>query len=236
MTQRNQFTFYRSYYDAVLNVPKRQQANILLAIVEYAFTGIAPTMSGSEQMAFALVKPTLDSARNKSESIRKRSNKRPNDLESLQEERPGNPPANPEQFTPSLIEEEKEKEKEIELEKEKEIELEKESYSPHTPPLRGGEQITSGKGQGPGFCPPTAGQVQDYCRERGNRVDAQAFVDFYSSKGWMIGKNKMKDWRAAVRTWERQDRERGIKTQNYTTGNPFFDMLAEEPDASEADD
>jgi hypothetical protein len=53
------------------------------------------------------------------------------------------------------------------------------------------------------FVPPTLEQVQDYCRERGNDVDAQRFIDFYESKGWMVGKNKMKDWKACVRTWER---------------------------------
>lgn len=58
------------------------------------------------------------------------------------------------------------------------------------------------------FTPPTLQEVQAYCAERGNSVDAQRFLDFYEAKGWMIGKNKMKDWKAAVRTWERQDAER----------------------------
>lgn len=53
------------------------------------------------------------------------------------------------------------------------------------------------------FTPPTVEEVQGYCLERGNTVDAQAFVDFYESKGWYIGKSKMKDWKAAVRTWEK---------------------------------
>lgn len=54
------------------------------------------------------------------------------------------------------------------------------------------------------FKKPDVFEVAAYCRERQNGVDAQAFVDFYESKGWMIGKNPMKDWKAAVRTWERQ--------------------------------
>lgn len=53
------------------------------------------------------------------------------------------------------------------------------------------------------FKPPSVEQVEKYCLERNNGIDAQSFVDFYDSKGWMIGKNKMKDWKAAVRTWER---------------------------------
>ena len=54
------------------------------------------------------------------------------------------------------------------------------------------------------FKKPDVFEVAAYCRERQNGVDPQAFVDFYESKGWMIGKNPMKDWKAAVRTWERQ--------------------------------
>lgn len=56
------------------------------------------------------------------------------------------------------------------------------------------------------FTPPTLEEVQAYCIERGNNVDAERFIDFYSSKGWMVGKNKMKDWKAAVRNWESRDK------------------------------
>ena len=57
------------------------------------------------------------------------------------------------------------------------------------------------------FTPPTVAEVAAYCRERGNAVDAERFCDFYASKGWQVGKNKMKDWRAAVRTWEKRDEQ-----------------------------
>ena len=53
------------------------------------------------------------------------------------------------------------------------------------------------------FIPPTVEEVEAYCRERNNSVDAENFVDFYESKGWIVGKTKMKNWKAAVRTWER---------------------------------
>ena len=55
------------------------------------------------------------------------------------------------------------------------------------------------------FTPPSVDEVEAYCRERGNAVDAQRFVDFYASKGWKVGSSGMKDWRAAIRNWERQD-------------------------------
>ena len=53
------------------------------------------------------------------------------------------------------------------------------------------------------FTPPTLAEVRDYCLERGNTVDAERFVNYYTANGWKVGKNPMKDWRAAVRTWER---------------------------------
>lgn len=53
------------------------------------------------------------------------------------------------------------------------------------------------------FVPPTVEEVREYCQERNNRIDPDSFVNFYESKGWLIGKNRMKDWKAAVRTWEK---------------------------------
>jgi hypothetical protein len=55
------------------------------------------------------------------------------------------------------------------------------------------------------FVPPTVEQVLSYCIDRDNTVIASKFIDFYDSKGWMIGKNKMKDWKAAIRTWETKE-------------------------------
>ena len=55
------------------------------------------------------------------------------------------------------------------------------------------------------FTKPTLEEVAAYCRERKNQVDPQRFVDYYTSNGWRVGRNPMKDWKAAVRTWERND-------------------------------
>lgn len=55
------------------------------------------------------------------------------------------------------------------------------------------------------FVPPNVDEVRAYCQDRQNSVDPQRFVDYYTSNGWMVGKNKMKDWKASVRTWEQKD-------------------------------
>ena len=56
------------------------------------------------------------------------------------------------------------------------------------------------------FKAPTPTEVSNYAAEKGYNMDADSFIDFYESKGWMIGKNKMKDWKAAVRNWNRRDK------------------------------
>ena len=67
--------------------------------------------------------------------------------------------------------------------------------------------------------PPTVQAVQAYCDERGYHINAAAFVDFYTSNGWKVGKNPMKDWKAAVRTWERKDKERQAAWPRRMTSN-----------------
>ena len=62
------------------------------------------------------------------------------------------------------------------------------------------------------FTIPTISEVENYCIERKNTIDAESFINFYDSKGWMVGKNKMKDWRACVRTWEMREKKKPIKT------------------------
>ena len=71
------------------------------------------------------------------------------------------------------------------------------------------------------FEPPSVDDVIDYCKERNNNVDAQAFIDFYTSKDWMIGKNKMRDWKAAVRSWERNQTRKEETAKHENAFNNF---------------
>ncbi|MFX0133806.1 MAG: hypothetical protein ACFFDN_09185 [Candidatus Hodarchaeota archaeon] len=63
------------------------------------------------------------------------------------------------------------------------------------------------------FIKPTIEEISVYCIERNNNIDPEQFFDFYEAKGWYIGKNKMKDWKAAVRTWERNEKNKN--NDNY---------------------
>ena len=84
---------------------------------------------------------------------------------------------------------------EIEIELEKEIKIEKEIDS-------SAKSTTTKRKR---FEKPTLSEIKQYCIERNNNVNAEQFYDYYESNGWKVGKNSMKDWKAAVRTWERSE-------------------------------
>ena len=186
MDERTQFTFYASFFDAVSRIKKKaDRADAYDAICAYALREEEPDfskMSDAAQIAFLLIKPNLDSSRRKAKSGKDGGSKKANGKQNESK-----PEANSKQE-----EHESEKEKEIE----KEGEIENECYPPT--PLSGGTKAKR-------FISPTVDEVAAYCQERGNGIDPEAFVDFYASKGWMVGKNPMKDWKAAVRTWERSE-------------------------------
>ncbi len=69
------------------------------------------------------------------------------------------------------------------------------------------------------FIPPTPEEIKIYCSERNNNVDYQKFFDFYQAKGWMVGRNKMKDWKASVRTWEKSENKYPSTNNNQSKFN-----------------
>ena len=91
---------------------------------------------------------------------------------------------------------------EIEIEIEKELEIEKDSSAKSTTTKR------------KRFEKPTISDIEQYCIERNNNIDASQFFDYYESNGWKVGKNSMKDWKAAVRTWERSEYRKSNSKKN----------------------
>lgn len=85
-----------------------------------------------------------------------------------------------------------------------------------------------------GFTPPTLQEVQEYVSEKGYKIDPERFIDFYQSKGWYVGKNKMKDWKSAVRNWSRSQREeKTAEGRQGKTVNRFNDFKQREYDYAE---
>ncbi len=206
--RREQFTFYRSYYDALKNLPEKERAKVLFAILEYALDEQEQNnLEGVCAACFLLIRPTLDSGRIKAAN-------RKNKTKTNEEQNENKAETKSEQNR-----KEKEKEREVEVEKEREVEVERENDS--SPPKA---PVAARR-----FTPPTVEDVAAYCRERGSNVDAQRFVDFYASKGWKVGNAGMKDWHAAVRNWESRDNRMPAAGAGgaHGTTNPFLQLAQE---------
>lgn len=113
---------------------------------------------------------------------------------------------------------------EIELELEKEIKIEKEIDS---------SASTTTKRKR--FEKPTLSEIKEYCIERNNNVDAQHFYDYYESNGWKVGKNSMKNWQAAVRTWEKNSYTNTTKQTKKTNTEQTLDAIYKVMNESEVE-
>lgn len=197
---RNQFTFYSSYYEAVKQLPKKEQVNVILAICGYALMDEEPELTGTSKAIFDLMRPMVQESLEleDKESVRKRLNREYN-----QRYR--------ERKRDEFLASQKSHADLTQTSRTSHDDLTREippPSSPLKPPInppkeRISKDIPKKSPPASVFVPPSVEDVRAYCLERCNGINPEQFVDFYSSKGWMIGKNKMKDWRAAVRTWER---------------------------------
>lgn len=105
------------------------------------------------------------------------------------------------------------------------IELDKEKREPQAAPSPCAEaekDTDPAPRHSPRFIPPSPAEVRAYVQERGSPVNPESFVNFYESKGWLVGKAKMKDWRAAVRTWESKatEAERAAAAREHAMARP----------------
>ena len=158
----------------------QELGRLFRALMEYSESGTAPELTGRESIAFDFIADEIDRDKTAySETCRKNKE---NGAKATERYRP----------LPTATERGPEEPKGTQIDKVEGIRTYKETLP-----------IGSAKKAAPAFHPPTVEEVKAYCLERKNKVDAVRFVDYYTANGWKVGKNPMKDWRAAVRTWER---------------------------------
>lgn len=179
---RDSIVFYRSFYEAIKGLPDAELVKSFKAIMEYGLNGVEPEGDGIEKTVFLLTKPQIDVNNHKYENGKK-----------------GGRPKNQEEPNKNLNET-------TEKPKNNQEETKAEPNVNDNVNVNANVNDVSNKR----FTPPTLENVIEYCREKGYNVDAERFIDFYESKGWMVGKNKMKDWKAAVRNWGRQTRVESV--------------------------
>lgn len=193
------FNAYHSYLDTMEALNDAECGRLFRALLEYSATGAAPELRGNERFVFPGMRSQIDRdiEKYKAKCARNRENGEKGGGHS-----PPNAPERPQ--TPP-----KDKDKDKEKDKDKDI-----SFPPN------------GVKDSAHAHHPTVEEVAAYCRERGNRVDAERFVDFYASNGWKVGNQPMKDWKACVRTWERRE-DKPKQTGRFAT--PDYDAMEDLP-------
>lgn len=185
------FKYLKVYTDFVQTIEPlgdAEKGRLFVAMLKYAESGEEPRFSGSERFIWPTAKLTIDREaafceKQKRNGEKHTSQQEPNEAKASQQE-PGEAKAS------QTSQKEKKRNTNETEKKRKDNEADLVIICADKPRR---------------FTPPTLAEVRAYCRERMNNVDASRFVDYYASNGWKVGKNPMKDWRAAVRTWEKSD-------------------------------
>ena len=186
MADMTYIKLFVDYLDAIEPLGDAERGRLFTSLLEYARTGEAPQLGGNERFLFPMMRAQIDrdnatmtglsEARSKAGKIGAEAKQANSGFAKQNKQMPNLP-------SKSSYDKDKDKDKDKGKDKDKD------------------ESITRARR----FTPPTLDDVLAYVRERGSDVDPQRFLDFYASKGWMIGKNPMKDWKAAVRTWEKRE-------------------------------
>lgn len=201
--ERDYTLFFKSFEEAINDIQdEKVQLSLYRSIVRYGLYGEEPTLNGIAATLWKLILPNLRNNRKQFENGSKggapKSNKNAlkNNPNSTQTEPKNNPNS-------TYKDKEKEKDKDIDKEKSTNVDTKKTAQR---------------------FSRPSLNEVRDYIASNSYSVDAEAFIDFYEAKGWRVGNNPMKDWEAAVRTWERRNRNENKATAKKQDGNTPTDM------------
>ena len=198
---------FSDFAEAIETLSDAEAGRLFRAMLLYAKTDEEPSIVGNERFIWPIAKMNIDRQRDEYKtkcSINQENGKkggRPKPKET-QENRLG--------FSETQNNPEEPKKSQ---DKDKDKDKDKEYINPPISPLGG---------KGGGFVKPSVEEVKAYCQERGNSVDPEAFVAFYESNGWKVGKNPMKNWKSAVITWEKSRKEgsRGRSSENKPVYEP----------------
>jgi hypothetical protein len=200
--ERNSFVFYSSFLRAIKAVKnERMRGELALAIIEYGIKGTMTECGDVVSIAMELIKPQIDVNNSRYTNGCKggapfgnmNAKKQPkNNLKQPNENENVN--------------------EDVDLF----ISNEKININKTTPVVLSDEKKI--KKENLVFKPPTVDEVAAYVFEKNYNVDAETFVNFYESKGWLIGKNKMKNWRASVATWQKNENSKDNQ-KNYSNGS-----------------
>lgn len=211
---KDSFIFETRYKKQVSMLTDEQAGILLKALLAHETAEALPEMDGMTEMLYSVIEEKLDYYSEKYEAT---CAKRAEAGRKGQEAKKANADSDEANVNSDKVKEanadsEKAKEanakpneaKQADTDSESDTESDTDSDTEKDKKKKEGNRLTR-------FCPPSPDEVVQYCSERGSRVDPDAFMDFYTSKGWKVGNQPMKDWKAAVRTWEKRDKRSGTQ-------------------------
>lgn len=195
MKDKNSFIMYVDWYEAISELTTEQKGLLLDAIFKYHLTGEEPEKNSVLKMPFAFMKAVFVINNDKYQRIVERNRENGS--------KGGRPVKNPVGYgKPSGC---------------NDNDTGTGTDNSNDTGTDNEKEITDNANK----MPPSLEMVSNYCKVRNNGINPQTFIDFYSSKGWFVGKQKMKDWQASVRTWEGRDQGSGANTSPGVPEDPI---------------
>lgn len=210
--ERSQFTFYRSFWDAIQELPGKAKAEVICAICSYALDGEETKLSGTSKAIFTLIKPTLDASARKAE-IGKRGGSKPKARDKQEEDK---------QTESKTEANSKQSEREIEKENEKEneYEIEKEGENECSPPIEGPPRVAKKKYGQYGWVRLTPEEYSRLLEDLGE-AELRRCIEYVDESAQKSGnKNRWKDWNLVIRNCHRDGwglRQKGTSKQVYSS-------------------
>lgn len=218
-SNKNSFVFYETFESVIEELPEEMQLKFYKYITQYGLHGIEPEVTGIEKAIWTQIQFAIDQAQNRRKRAIENGNKggrpnkketknNPNETQKNQTITQNNPDITENYQSITQAKPNNNLNVNVNVNANDNVNVNDNVKSKGTscevPPSKSSR-----------FIPPTLAEVEAYCFTRNNSVNAQQFIDFYSSKNWYVGKNKMTDWRASVRLWESRS-----KTSPTSRGHP----------------
>ena len=209
-SNKNSFVFYETFESVIEELPEEMQLKFYKYITQYGLHGIEPEVTGIEKAIWTQIQFAIDQAQNRRKRAIENGNKggRPNKTETQKNQTITQKNPDITQNNQSITQAKPNNNLNVNVNVNANDNVNDNVKSKGT-----SCEVPSSKSSR--FIPPTLAEVEAYCFTRNNSVNAQQFIDFYSSKNWYVGKNKMTDWRASVRLWESRS-----KTSPTSRGHP----------------
>lgn len=208
---RESIVFYRSFYEAIKELPAEEFRNAVVAIMEYGLNDSEIDTSGVAKAILIMAKPQID------KNNKRYENGLRGGIKPKRNQNETNPEPNPNQTVTKA--EPKQNQNGTKAEPKRTNPEPNDNVNDND--NDNVNDIKESEEKKPRFYPPILEELKNYIADNKYNVDPERFIDYYTANGWTVGKNRMKDWKAAVRNWDRSQKSGGRMRQESTAKTKF---------------